>query len=174
MACLNASLALTIAVAAPALADDTELLLTSAQSSDKPNVNFILDTSGSMNALEHTIAFYDSALMYLGTCTSDSFYWSDAGTPPACTNKREIVNTSFVCAAAAGQVAAIGSYTGVVAQYRTNGPKWQDLKASTGASDFTTSTVECAADSGIHGSGTAGQVYARIGKNSQEFTSNGN
>ena len=174
MACLHASLALTVFVAAPALADDTELLLTSAQSSDKPNVLFILDTSGSMNTLEATVAFYDSALLYTGTCIPDSFYWSDSGTPPACTSKREIVNTSFVCASAAGQLAAIGSYTGVVAQYRTNGPKWQDLKASTGAADFSISTVECAADSGIHGNGVAGEVYARFGKNNAEFTINAN
>jgi len=166
LASLNASLALTIAVAAPALADDTELLLTSAKSSDRPNVNFILDTSGSMNTLQHTIAFYDSALMYPGTCTPDSFYWSDSGTPPACTSKREILNTSFVCISAAGQLNAVGSYTGVVAQYRDKGPKWQKLKDSK-----PTSTVECAADSGIHGSGTAGQVYARVGKGGAEFTS---
>ncbi len=174
LACLSVPLALAVVTVTPALADDTELLLTSAQSSDKPNVNFILDTSGSMNTLEHTIAFYDSALLYPGTCISDSFYWSDAGTPPACTSKREIVNASFVCASAAGQLNAVGSYTGVVAQYRFNGPKWQDLKAGTGSTDFTTSTVECAADSGIHGSGTAGEVYARTGKDKPEFTSNPN
>lgn len=59
---LNASLALTLLVAGTAVADDTELLLTTAESSDKPNVLFILDTSGSMNTLEHTIAFYDSTI----------------------------------------------------------------------------------------------------------------
>ena len=61
LACLSVPLALAVVTVTPALADDTELLLTSAQSSDKPNINFILDTSGSMNTLEHTIAFYDSA-----------------------------------------------------------------------------------------------------------------
>jgi len=165
LACLIVPLALTVVAAAPVLADDVELLLTSAQSNDVPNVNFILDTSGSMNTLEQTVAFYNSAIVYPGTCNVDSFYWSDTGVPPACTDRREVVKASFVCAAAAGQVAALGSYTGVLAQHRDKGPKWQDLKDRK-----STSTVECAADSGIHGNGTAGEVYAQRGKNKAEFT----
>lgn len=163
LACLNASLALAAIAVTPALADDTELLLQSAASNEKPNINFILDTSGSMNTLENTIAFYDSALVYAGTCVTDSFYWSDSGSPPSCTIKREIYNASFVCAAAAGQLAAIGSYTGVVAQYDG---EWDELE-----NEEPTNTVECAADSGIHGNGTAGQVYARTGEDKPQFTS---
>lgn len=167
MACLNASLALTVFVAAPALADDVELLLSSAQTTDKPNVLFILDTSGSMNTLEHTVAFYDSTITYAGTCDTNNFYWSDSGTPPACDAKRAIAKTSFVCQSAAGQVNAIGSYTGVVAQHRAKGPKWQTLKDRNPLK-----TIECAEDSGIHGNGTTGEVYARAGKSGFEFTSN--
>lgn len=165
---LTAPLVLALFALSPASADDTELLLSSAKSDDKPNVNFILDTSGSMNTLEHTIAFYDSAITYVGTCDANYFYWSDSGTPPSCNDdRRAIINTSFVCASAAGQVGAVGSYTGIVAQYRVKGPKWQTLKDRN-----PTKTVECAADSGFHGSGTVGEVYAKAGKSGVEFTSN--
>ncbi|MCH7831111.1 MAG: PQQ-binding-like beta-propeller repeat protein [Proteobacteria bacterium] len=167
IACLNASLALTIFVAAPALADDTELLLFSAQSDSKPNVLFLLDTSGSMNTLEHTIAFYESTITYVGSCNPDYFYWSDTGTPPSCSDRRAIAKTSFVCASAAGQVNAIGSYTGVMAQHREKGPKWQTIKDRK-----LLNTVECADDSGIHGNGTTGELYAKAGKSGFEFTSN--
>jgi uncharacterized protein (DUF2336 family) len=40
LACMNVSLALTVIVAAPAFSDDTELLLTTAQSTGKPNILF--------------------------------------------------------------------------------------------------------------------------------------
>lgn len=167
---LTASLALTLLVASPAIADDTELLLKTAQSNDKPNVLFILDSSGSMNTLEHTIAFYDSTKSYAGGCDLNSFYWNDTGTPPACDNSRAILKTNFVCAAAATQVAGVGSYTGIVAQYRTgsgSGSKWQTISTAASAA-----IVECAADSGLHGDGTGGGVYARAGTGGTEFTDN--
>ena len=168
IACFNTSLALTVVVAMPAFADDVELLLSSARSDDVPNVLFILDTSGSMNTLEHTIAFYDSAVDYLGVCNPNNFYWSDTGTPPACDTQRAIPITEFVCQSSIGQVAGIGSYSGVVAQYGARGAggsKWQTLKSNSA------NIIECAADSGIHGDGTAGEVYAMAGTGGSEFTS---
>ena len=170
LANLTASLALTLLVAAPAVADDTELLLKTAASKGKPNVLFILDSSGSMNTLEKTIAFYDSAKVYTGTggCNNNSYYWNDTGIPPACDASRAILKTDFVCTSAAIQVNGIGSYTGVVAQYRTGsgtGSKWQTIALNTPGA-----IVECAADSGIHGDGTAGDEYAMAGTGGSEFT----
>lgn len=172
LACLNVSLALTFVVAAPAFGDDTELLLSTAQSDSKPNILFILDTSGSMNTLEHTIAFYDSANIYptVGTCDNNSFYWNDTGLPPSCDSNRAIAKSAFVCDSAGTQVAGVGSYTGVMAQYRsgaTAGEKWQALSkiASSGI-------VECQEDSGLHGDGTSGDVYAMAGTGGAQFTSN--
>jgi type IV pilus assembly protein PilY1 len=168
---MNVSLALTVIVAAPAFSDDTELLLTTAQSTGKPNILFILDTSGSMNTLEHTIAFYDSALTYPTTsgCDSNFFYWNDTGLPPACDSSRAIPKASFVCALAATQVGSIGSYTGIMAQYRSeggSGSRWQTISASASSG-----IVECAEDSGLHGDGTSGDVYAMAGAGGAEFTS---
>jgi type IV pilus assembly protein PilY1 len=167
---LNASLALTLLVAGTAVADDTELLLTTAESSAKPSVLFILDTSGSMNTLEHTIAFFDSAITYAGSCDIDSFYWSDTGFPPACDSKRQIANANFVCASASVQVTGVGSYTGIVAQYRSgtgSGDKWQTLSTSAAGA-----IVECEQDSGIHGDGTPGDVFAKAGTGGANFTNN--
>ncbi len=170
MAGLNASLALSVFVAGPVLADDTELLLMTAESSDKPNVLFILDTSGSMSTNEHTIAFYESAILYPGSCDTTSFYWSDTGGAPACSSNRAIPAANFICASASIQVDGVGSFTGVVAQYRSDsgsGAKWQTLSTSASSA-----IVECEKDSGLHGDGTPGDVYARAGTGVTEFTSN--
>jgi type IV pilus assembly protein PilY1 len=169
---MNVSLALTVIVAAPAFSDDTELLLTTAQSSGKPNILFILDTSGSMNTLEHTIAFYDSAQIYtsVDTCDNNFFYWNDTGLPPACNSNRAIAKSDFVCASASTQVGSVGSYTGVMAQYRSESgsdAKWQALSQTASSA-----IVECAEDSGLHGNGTSGDVYAMIGTGGNAFTSN--
>ncbi len=169
-ASLGSGLALTILVAGPAVSDDTEILVTTAASTDKPNVLFILDTSGSMNTLEHTVGFYDSATSYGGSCDASNLYWSDSGLLPTCDAERAVAKADFVCTAADKQIDGIGSYTGIVAQFRTGtgtGDKWQDLaKSEFGA------LVECAEDSGIHGDGTAGDVYAKSGTGGSPFTSN--
>ena len=83
-ACLGIVSVLTFVMAAPVMSDDTELLLPTNLTAAKPNILFIIDTSGSMNTLEHTLAFYDSALTYTGTCDNSQFFWSDTDFPPAC------------------------------------------------------------------------------------------
>lgn len=169
IACLNASLGLTVIVAAPAMADDTELLLSTAEFTGKPNVLFILDTSGSMDTVESTIAFYDSTVPYPveDGCDSDFYYWNDTGLPPACTASRAIAKIDFVCEAADTQVDGVGSYTGVVAQYRaepSSGSKWQTLK------NGSTGIVECEEDSGEHGDGVSADYFARSGTGGSAFT----
>ncbi len=168
--CLCSATILAVFAAGPAIGDDTELLTTSAALTDKPNILFILDTSGSMNTLEHTVGFYDSATSYAGSCDASKLYWSDSGLVPSCDDKRAVNKVDFVCASAAKQLDGIGSYTGIVAQFRTGsgtGDKWQDL-----AESETDAIVECAEDSGIHGDGRSGQVYAKAGTGGVPFTSN--
>lgn len=168
--CLSLGLALTFGIGAPAVGDDTELLLiTPPNLTDKPNIMFILDSSGSMNSLEHVSAFYDSAETYGGTCDNSVFYWSDSGTIPSCADNNRIVNKSaFVCDKADRQVAGVGSYTGILAQYRTSsagGDKWQTIRESESAA-----IVECEEDSGIHGDGALALVYPQAGTDVTEFT----
>jgi type IV pilus assembly protein PilY1 len=147
----------------PALADDTELLLVNPGNSaaSTPNVMFILDTSGSMASEEETVEPYDSTRTYTGSCASDRIYWTDANVTPSCDggNTRSVNKSSFHCQAAARQIEGIGSFSSTMVQYRADllglAKTWQNLEAG----NFV-DPVECQADSGIHGDGTTGQVYA--------------
>ncbi len=74
-------------------------------------------------------------------------------------NTRSINKSSFHCQAAARQIEGIGSFSSTMVQYRSDllglAQTWQDLESG----NFV-DPVECQADSGIHGDGTAGEVYA--------------
>ena len=97
-------LALALTSGTPALADDTEILLVAPTelSELKPNVLFILDTSGSMTAVQKTGAPYDPLKDYsaFGTCDPNSIYYSDTSIVPVCddANTRFIDKNSFHCA----------------------------------------------------------------------------
>ena len=69
----------TLLAGAPAVADDTELLLVNPDPSltPKPNVMFILDTSGSMTTTQPTTEPYDSLSDYLGNCDITNLFWTD-------------------------------------------------------------------------------------------------
>lgn len=160
---------LTLAVlsGAPALADDTELLLVTPPdpSQVKPNVMFILDTSGSMTAVQEWGAAYDQATDYseFGECDKNYLYYTEDDSTPACdvTNTRVIRKDAWNCEASSIQIADVGGYTGVLAQYRpsladldgdgvadaTGVNQWQPLEPGNDSGD-----VECEADSGTHGS----------------------
>ena len=65
---------LTMLAGAPAMADDTELLLITPDPrfNPKPNVMFIMDTSGSMGTKEQTIEPYVSRETYTGAWDPDA------------------------------------------------------------------------------------------------------
>jgi type IV pilus assembly protein PilY1 len=156
---------------APAIADDTELLLVTPPDPAlvKPNVLFILDTSGSMSTTQEFGAFYDPLVDYsaFGSCKKDSYYYLDgaaaAGTVPVCdvSNTKIIDKNAFKCAASAMAIADVGSYTNGMVQYRLGASatnEWSDLLPGN-----ETDIVECFDDSGDHGDGRAGLVYAAAG-----------
>ena len=161
-----AGILLALTAGAPVVADDTELLLVvpPPNNNPKPNILFIMDTSTSMVSVEETIEPYDSTLSYAGDCDVDRVYWSSIEIVPVCdaANTSYIEQAEFVCDIANQQMLGIGSYSGVMVQYRPGlsggTAKWQYLAAG-----FNTEFVECEADSGIHGDGTAGFVYAAKG-----------
>jgi len=157
--------ALAVLAGVPAIADDTELLLINPDPSlnPKPNVMFIMDTSGSMDTVEQTVAPYDSNLTYAGACDINNIYWTDVDVTPVCDgNQTQYVSKSaFQCDFAAQQISGIGTFTNTMVQYRSGSSgsaSWQYL-APGNSSD----PVECNADSGLHGDGTAGYVYAASG-----------
>lgn len=169
---LSASCVYIIAAAVPALADDTELLLLnpSAVAQSKPNIMFIMDTSGSMDSEEETVRPYDSSEPNTGLCDTNKLYWTAVDVVPVCDGSgneiQSIDKSAFMCEAANRRLSGIGSYSNTLVQWRgtpfsfsggTSGSVywWQDLDPNNGV-DF----VECLEDRMDHGDGTPGDVYA--------------
>ena len=163
--------AVALLAGAPAAADDTELLLINPDPTQnpKPNVLFILDTSGSMDGEVSTINPYNSAETYeTGDCDPNRMYWTDVDVEPVCddSNNRYIEKSAFQCQYAANQIAGIGSFQNTMVQYRDGGKngggtgpaRWQYL-----APGYHTQPVECQADSGVHGDGRATYLWAANG-----------
>jgi type IV pilus assembly protein PilY1 len=156
----------------PAVADDTELLLINPDptKNPKPNVMFILDTSGSMTTNVNTIEPYDSTRTYAGACRTDAIYWTDVDILPVCdgTELNWVFKTAFQCDYATQQMAGIGSFTNTMVQFRDGGKdgtgpgpfRWQYI-----ALGYHTQPIECQADSGVHGDGRATFLWADNGTN---------
>jgi type IV pilus assembly protein PilY1 len=174
---ISLGLVLSLFVGMPAIADDTELLLINPDPRDrpKPNVLFILDTSGSMDTIEETSNPYESTTTYMGpvgnSCDSDAVYWTDVDVTPSCadTNTAFVKKANFYCDYGARQLAGIGSFTNTMVQYRAGGKdgtsssptvRWQYLAAG-----YNTEAVECQADSGVHGDGRSTHLWATSGSN---------
>ena len=75
----------------PAAGDDTELFVSDARRypDARPNVLFIMDTSGSLNTPIMARASYDPAAGHPGRCDPARVYWRmGPGDPPACSSPR--------------------------------------------------------------------------------------
>jgi type IV pilus assembly protein PilY1 len=166
---------LTMLAGAPAIADDTELLLITPDPrfNPKPNVMFIMDTSGSMGTQEQTIMPYDSTQTYAGICDNDAVYWTDVDIEPVCdaANTQWVWKTYFQCDYATQQMKGIGSFTNTMVQFRDGGKdgigpgqwRWQYL--APGYHDY---YIECQSDSGIHGDGRSTHLWADTGTNAPD------
>jgi type IV pilus assembly protein PilY1 len=97
------SLALITAIATVALsgapraaADDTELFVgpTVTPAAARPNILFILDTSGSMKTSQ--APDYEASIDY-GNCASGRIYWSTGVEPPQCNSDQWIAADKFAC-----------------------------------------------------------------------------
>ncbi|MGI9262016.1 MAG: hypothetical protein ACR2QR_08270, partial [Woeseiaceae bacterium] len=168
LAWMTAASVYAIAGSAPVWADDTELLLINPSSivQPKPNILFILDTSGSMDSLEETAKPYDPNRTYsTGLCDPNKLYWTDVDVVPVCAGSgldtQVIEKSAFKCEAATRRLKGIGSYANTMVQWRSSSVFsttiywWQDLLPGD-----ETGWVECQSDSAKHGDGTAGDVYA--------------
>jgi type IV pilus assembly protein PilY1 len=177
---MSVSFAFAMLTGAPAIADDTELLLINPDPSlnPKPNVMFILDTSGSMTTTQSTIDPYDSNLVYAtGACDPTKYYWTDVDVTPDCATTKNIIDgDKYVCEFSRNQISGIGSYTDTMVQYRDGGSDglsggkslWQTLAAG-----YNTSYVECQADSGKHGDGVdASRLWPTAGTDRSDLWEN--
>lgn len=143
------------------LADDTEIYANGAGtlSSARPNLVFIIDSSGSMDSdVVVATSSYDPSQTYDGSCTNDKVYWSTDGTAPTCGTSRYITTTANKCndSQTALSASGVGFYVAHAARYRirNNGDRWDTLSQNDHSS-----AVECRADYGIHGNGTDTNYY---------------
>jgi type IV pilus assembly protein PilY1 len=181
---IGTALLLTLTVGAPAVADDTELLIVDPAStvSTQPNILFILDTSGSMGDPVSSTQPYDSTQDYSGlpnaNCDKDRIYWTTIDVVPACqdalgnANGQYVDKASFLCEDATLRMTGIGAYTGIMVQHHSSGvgpasARWQQFEIGN-----TSDPVECQNDSGVHGAAVAAaEVYAMAGSGQPQFTS---
>ncbi len=168
------SLFVTMVAGAPAVADDTEVLVVDPGNTEAtpPNIMFILDTSGSMGDPVDTTRPYDNTQTYTGSCDTDKFYWTTLDVEPSCvggTNTQFVNEAAFVCTDATLRMSGIGAYAGVMVQYRADSggaTRWQQLEIGNA-----TGLVECQNDSGVHGNGVSGDYFAQAGSDLSPFTS---
>ncbi len=170
----GAGLLLTMMIASPAWADDVELLLSTPAASNaaKPNILFIIDSSGSMTTVETSQEPFAAGKDYSGgNCNDDYYYWTTGTSVPECKSDRRIRKPYFACQQGLTQMAAAGSYTDTMSMYRPNNKgkwKWRTLHRNRDSN-----VVECKSDSGVHGSGStaSSQPFARAGTNVSSYTS---
>lgn len=159
----------TIFVSLPAVADDTEIYMSQPEStSARPNVLFILDTSGSMDReVVSTVPIYDPNRTYdsLG-CSADRIYYSTSDTPPACGTGNWFPRASLHCDASqaalvniggSGTWPAFGNSRARAAQFRNN--EWRSIS---GGND---GYVECSADNNVHGHNTTNTTTRKYVRN---------
>jgi type IV pilus assembly protein PilY1 len=166
---------LTLAGALPASADDTEIFIGATTSGVKPNILFVLDTSGSMETEVVTEnAPYDPSVTYAGSCNSSYVYWvRDTGWPfypPTCATTNYFNLSALTCKPALTALAAGGAglyAANRAAQYDTTDTRWEQIR------DYEKSKyVECRADRGIHGQTDAASAkYATDSSNIRWTTS---
>ena len=155
----------------PLLADDTEVYLgdLAFTTNIRPNVLFIIDTSGSMDTdVQLTTGNYDPATTYTGACDPNYVYWASAadnGVAPTCppstagTNRRGYINASSNnCADSFAGLSSSGPgrYTGTLARYnvRWGDDRWQNLSESDHSE-----IIDCKADYSVHGDGGGSGTY---------------
>lgn len=137
----------------PVLADDTEIYIgaNAGASVVKPNVLFIVDTSGSMNDNVTTTIPYDPATTYAGSCVSGQIYWTSKKAP-TCSSSQYFATSSNNCNDSLTALSTSGFYTGTLARYSVSSKNGKDTSAwaSLTNSDHT-SKVECSKDYGNNG-----------------------
>ncbi|MDH3552745.1 MAG: hypothetical protein OER22_09050, partial [Gammaproteobacteria bacterium] len=166
-----AGLLLTLIAGSPVWADDVELLLSTpgASNAAKPNILFIIDSSGSMTTVEPNQVPYDANEVYTGPCDLSRYYWTTNSSIPSCGGEYQFNKSVFYCQQGINQLDSAGSYTDTMAmyRYRRGSWKWQRLSRSE-----TNRAVECKADSGEHGYGSnpKDEPYAQAGSNIPPYT----
>jgi type IV pilus assembly protein PilY1 len=173
--CLFGALLMTLAGGTAAIADDTELLVLrpGLLADDRPNILFIVDTSGSMDAHEAIQQDYDPDIGYAGLCDGDSLYWTtDPDATPDCSiGTAEIRKAAFFCDRATADLLATGAYVDRFVQYREFPEAGGDTQWARLDPNDPLGAVECQRDAGVHGQNVGGRdPFPRRGLNAPEWT----
>ena len=174
-------LLLSLTISSPVWADDVELLLSTPElgAAARPNLLFILDSSGSMTGEVPSQNPYDASEDYDGDCDDDMYYWkSGSGSGvPNCDDAFKFKKNKFDCEQGIDQMAMAGKFVDTLAMYRMSSGwwgsgswKWQYMSESEQER-----RVECADDSGDHGhisDNSTTKRYARGGSQSSYNLSN--
>lgn len=154
---------LLLLVSQAVVAEDTEIYLGSSSTPSvvRPNLTFIIDTSGSMDTdvtSTTTNGSYDPGTTYDGACDADRIYFSATGTPPGCGTDQYFNRSVNKCADSSAALGngGTGFYVGKLARYnvRNGEDRWSGLSSSEHDEK-----VECLADWGIHGESNATNPY---------------
>ena len=177
-----AGLALGLYSVAPVFAADIEIYtsLSSNAVTLKPNVLFVLDTSGSMNS-SVTIGStpYDPNTTYSGCYDSSRVYYSRSGSPPSCFSRNWFYRTAFHCDSSYntysggvvvsndGPLNTAGFHTSQFAQDR--GSYWSSIRTT--FLSWRSRSVECVDDAGLHGNNTSNTTSRTYISNSSNWSS---
>lgn len=165
---LLASMILVLFSGGTALAEDTELFIAGEDtyaydSAARPNILFVIDTSGSMESDVTTQVDWDPSVTFSGCYESWRVYWAYNSNQPSCGTNRWFGKSKNLCLAAQQSMEGLGVYEGDLRAYRPrnnpNKSRWVSLKANKHWRD-----VECLEDAGIHGA-SLGTYYAADGVN---------
>ena len=166
-----------LTAASPVLADDTEIYvgLANTATGSKPNVLFVIDTSGSMDTdvtITTSTAAYNPAVTYTGsTCVSTRLYWSATGSIPDCSTSQYFTASQYRCDTGSTAMGTTGFYQDRHARWSTFGTdRWRTFSSAWGKNP---PHVDCKADNGTHGeNSTDPKVYIKnqSGSNKDPWT----
>jgi type IV pilus assembly protein PilY1 len=156
---LALALTLTLGTALPVQADDAEIFLSDrSATTTNANVLFIIDTSGSMNALVDTQVPFDANATFGGCYRSDALYYTTTSTLPPCDSPDLILKSVNYCAASRLALTELGYYADFLLGWNYSLQRWHALNGER-ADD----PMECISDRGVHG----------VAPDSEPFASNG-
>lgn len=179
-------LVLSSAVIPVAMADDIEIYVNNSSETSEvnPNILFMVDNSGSMDATSPVRAYYDPSVSYNGAsgnvCQRDGIYFvplgggkPDCSTAPAnyinrsalvCDNAKYLYRSDGVKESPRVELGLqlFGTYSDQFARRDDsirNTVRWEQLPNTITAAAQRDYLVECLADSGLHGPGTGSDYY---------------
>ena len=166
-----AVMSLVLCSGGTALADDTELFIAGADtfaddSEARPNILFIIDTSGSMDGDVITQVAWDPEVTYAGDYRDDAVYWSTSA--DGFNEENWFYKANNLCQASWNALDGLGVYEGDLLAYRSDTERWVQFNT-----DQKTRDVECEDDAGVHGS-TSGTYYAADGATGPWASNNSN